>query len=230
MSGDPSARIERALRIEPVVEKELRRAIAADAVYRDAWFRDDVPAAVSGTDAYMALRVLRNAVLCEFVMTLMRVWDTDKNAASLTSLCAILRDPEVQACLYEQKVQRFKPNGDPARPPNPDQGKRWADRSLARLKGAIETFDRRDSDHVLTGLRTLRDEALAHADMQPRPHGVKYGYPCKLLEQSLRLFDDLVDLLTHTHYAFAEDREIWREHSADFWARVVRGSDKREGV
>jgi hypothetical protein len=237
MSGHPKDRVERAQRIVDHLDQEMREAIAINAVYRSAWFSDKVPRALSPSYAIHTLRVLRNSLLCTFVMTLMRMYDDSLDTASLHNLKDILRDPEVQEFLHKaRKVGAGFGNRSPiAGLPIDEHSDLYAvefenrdrnavaiaDSLLEAMRHAIAKLDEIEQHKIRLSLGRLRDRVLAHKQLSPGKHGTKLGYPCELLTQTLEVFEALSGPVDTVDRSYPETGKHWKEYSDDFWDRLL---------
>jgi hypothetical protein len=101
MSAVARDRLQKARRLAAAINDDLQRATALDAAYRRAIFSKDVPRAFNNTYEAHILSVVRNALLCELVMVLMRIYDTDTGSASLPNLRSLLADINVRRLIHE---------------------------------------------------------------------------------------------------------------------------------
>lgn len=234
-------RLEKAKRLIAAIEDDLRRAVALNAVFQRCALSKDVHKAFNNTYEANGLLVIHNALLCEFVMILMRICDRDSNSAGMPQLCGILEDKTVRQLLYENCKVRAgfgsrapvtgRPIGDPG---NADfytqeyldrdrNAIALADDTMRQLDRGISAFGKLRDSKTVASLKKLRDKTLAHKVTGKVDHGVKYLYPLQLLAKLLTIFDGMASSVDSVDHEFGELGRIWRNYATRFWRRAMYG-------
>lgn len=186
------------------------------------------------TNTFVAIKL---ALRHEMLMAMMRLWDNDRRTIRLPSIANTLRDKRAIEVLASEDAM----NRSAGRIGN--SGERLAQRAAKAIRASIEKgqaglhrrareaidiidsyAEGRTNHHIMTILRTIRDQHLAHRQLDranKAPDG-SHAAAQHMYEDLTRLFELLWNVVLHTHYSLMEAAEIKEGYAGHFWAGVAR--------
>jgi hypothetical protein len=226
-------RVLRAQRIIKSITNDVHRAIAVEENLSRCSFRRDIAPAYNNTYQAWSLNVIRDSLLIELVMILMRIMDKDERSATLTTVAAIVSDRDVAEALKENARNWVR--GRPVHFLEPidefivEHDKRWREERAEReaqtidkirLRG-LRRIKRLSSNPLIATLKKYRHKHIAHSGMAVSTFGAKFGDPTQLLKIVAPIVEDLCLAVTGHHQNFKDSRNAWMNRSNHFWALTV---------
>lgn len=240
-----------------LVAEDVQSAVALHQMYERCANAEDVIQSVDNTKRAWGFNVVRNALLVELVITLMRIHDSGRqDNASLENIMSILSDWRVRDHLINKAIEEYR-SRDVYLTPDREQGlsaKERQDREAERaeiqellkkqredeapgagesvaqwLDEAFTLYETLHQDAAQKSLKKLRNWQLAHRAIDKTgKHGAKYGDQEKLLNLTVPLFQSVATAVNGIDYGFSELDKTWIDFSDEFWCAVAKPVDKKK--
>lgn len=237
-----------------LVAEDVKSAVALHQMYERCANADDIIQSVNNTKQAWGFGVVRNALLVELVITLMRIHDSGrKDNASIENIMSILADWRVREHLANEAIEKYR-TGDfyiaPVRSRNlSDKERRDLDnerREITQrqreaespkagesveywLDEAFSLYDKLHQDAAQKSLKKLRNWQLAHKAIDKvGKHGAKYGDQKKLLDLTVPLFQKVATVVNGVDYGLSDLDETWTDFSDEFWRATTKPTSRQK--
>lgn len=202
-------------------QKEYAIASACHEVWRPAAFDTALHSRMEKTYAGNAFATIRGALRRETLLALMRLWDNDKKAVSVSKISTILQEPEViEALVADRKANWERPSkfGE-------EQGK-FLREQISDIVSLIALYEKGGEYHgTMLHLKSLRNQQLAHKQLISLPSGAD---PIDTNDQAVeRLYTRMRQLVSmlkvavlDTDFRPEQSIDIYRRHAKLFWDGV----------
>jgi AbiU2 len=205
--------------------QELDEAIAYHEVWKPTAYDADLHARMGTSFASNAFLVVRHALRREMILALMRLWDNDSRAVNLVRVAKALRSALTMEALTIQSTARIGISGVLEMVRTELQQK--ADAALT----LVDRYAVGGSHHhVLKKLRKLRNEQLAHCQLERSPAEefvAKNEEIEAFLSDMCELMSLLLSVVRGVAYDPKETGNVYRHHASFFW-EAARG-ERTEG-
>lgn len=206
--------------------QEFDMAVAFHEVWKPAAYDSALHARMGASYASQAFLVIRTALRREMLLALMRVWDKNRDAVRMTAIRETLRTCGVIDALATDRVNRISLSDTDTAQVSDDLGK--------EAKAACSLIDKylNGGSHngVLENLKTLRDQRLAHRQLEPAAVSGASSTDKEIEEfyrDTAKLIHILMSLVNATAYDPEEAAEVYRHYAAHFW--VGARGERTEG-
>lgn len=158
---------------------------------------------IKGTKKVLCYKVCLDAIYFEFIMTLMRMYDSyEYDTVCFKKLSEYLTDDFLQQ--YENNTQR-------------DVG--------IEIESALKEFQSLKGSHLIGKLKTVRHNMFAHTSTNfNRNQVAEYGDPEKLLEKTLPILNSLNFAFRNKKEPYDEISTLWKGYAKEFWKDLIKGS------
>jgi hypothetical protein len=232
--------------------EEFDQASAFHEAWKPTAYDEDLHRRMGSSYATNTFLVIRAALRRETLLALIRLWDRNSKAVSLSNIARALGNGRVVDALVAECEAQWGalPMGSledilEENRATVAEAVRRSEEAFGREQGEalrqraaeaitlIAEYDQGGARHgTLRHLRTLRDQHLAHRQLRPKPATVD---PADASDEAVeRLFEDMARLIhllrlvvEGTDYRPEETAEFRRRHAKLFWASV-RG-ERTEG-
>lgn len=157
-------------------------------------------ALIKGTRKVRCYKVCLDAIYFEFVMTLMRMYDSyERDTICFKRLFEYLSDDFVKD--FQAKTRR---------------------KVEAEIQFAGKEFKSLNGSHLVGQLRKVRNNMFAHTSTDfSRSQVAKYGHAEKLLERTLPMLNDLNSSIGGKAEPYDKIRENWKKYAMEFWQNLL---------
>lgn len=234
-------RIEKLKRMSEAVLFDVKSAITLQAIWKRCADKKDILDAMSGVPEGLAFGPIRDSLLVDLVLTLMRLYDRDEDASSITRVVHHLRDNGVrQAIMKEWRDWRLNlgyrvyENADAAglekeiaealRRNDIDAADKEAAEVTQKIQDILQEAEAIHVDTIYLTLRTVRDKLLAHREYKASPikHGAKYGYESQLLGRTMNIAKKIAFVVLGSDRDLAVHARQWARNADRFWSHVAQ--------
>jgi AbiU2 len=180
-----------------IVSIDLDLALAAYETYLPSGQDANLIKRVNKHDFYPAFNAISDALHRNAIIALCRVWDKDRETASLNTLARLFRKPAVLVA----------------------EGHKINHKQLSDWLAEVERVQSADE---FDALMTARHRALAHSARPDVPYkgkarAVVYGDERKVLEWTIPIVEQAGKFVGYTYMPFADQRRLRQENSREFW-------------
>jgi hypothetical protein len=229
--------------LRPMLDKinaELRRAIALHEIYQIGTSDKSATSKFDKTYAANALNLIRDSLLYEEVMCLMRLWD-ERDAISIPNVVKGLRKKEIQEAIIGRRRSamleimsgpEFTSHSQADQECLRSQYVREADQAAADARAEIDSclteVSKICAGTLRKSLKNFRDKVIAHtllitqAERRAQETGstipnFRYGDEQKFLLDTIPLVVTLNALVDDLQITFEDSKRIWGIYSKAYW-------------
>jgi len=168
-------------------------------------YNDELRNSLNGTNAVLVYKVRLESIYFEFIMTLMRMYDSyEKETACFKNLFNEINENFIES--YE-KDKNIKIKGE--------------------LKSIVHYFNNLKGSHLVSRLTTVRNKLFAHTATNFNSNQfAEYGHAEELLEKTLPLLHRLNKLFSNRIEPFESIIDHWKGFSSEFWKKFVNTAIK----
>lgn len=168
-------------------------------------YNDELRNSLKGTNAVLVYKVCLESIYFEFIMTLMRMYDSyEKETACFKNLFNEINENFIES--YE-KDKNIKIKGE--------------------LKSIVHYFNNLKGSHLVSRLTTVRNKLFAHTATNFNSNQfAEYGHAEELLEKTLPLLNRLNKLFSNRIEPFESIIDHWKGFSSEFWKKFVNTAIK----
>ncbi len=158
---------------------------------------------LEGTNKVRCYKVCLDAIYFEFIMTLMRMYDSYENdTVCFKKLSEYLTDNFIQQ--YEKNTQRDV---------------------KTKIESALTEFQNLKGSHLVGRLKTVRHKMFAHTSTDfNRNQVAEYGHAEQLLEKTLPILNSLNYVFRDKKEPYDEIITFWKGYAKEFWEDLIKGS------
>ncbi|CAG2154675.1 AbiU2 domain-containing protein [Cupriavidus numazuensis] len=173
-------------------------------------------------------QIIRMALRRELILTLMRIWDSNRSALGLTAVRESLRNEAYFEALVRRRAARLNMRRDPV-----ERVREALADKRDEVKGIVEKYMQGGvGAPVMEHLKALRNERLAHRQLKtPTEPGAREASEEKieeLYQDTLKAVTVLLSLVSAHYFDIATDAaNVYGHHARFFWA-AARG-ERTEG-
>lgn len=237
----PTEKADKVVKILGLVGGNVRHAFKLQAYFCRAAYKDDVKKHFDQSKAASGYNQILDSLYFELIMTLVRLFDNLKeekgahNTASIPGLMSLLSETEVVAELQVRSEQRKNSTGDldtdflkKLEADAVQSASKDASKETSLIFALFRDFEKLKGSHLLSRLRTIRNELLAHtAIKRNRNNPAHYGDTEKLLKKTAQFVVSLNSSVKSLHDDYKGEIEIWQEHADYFWKKVIEGNGEK---
>jgi hypothetical protein len=156
---------------------------------------------IKGSNKVRCYKICLEAVYFEFVMTLMRMYDSyERDTICFKTLFEYLSDEFIQN--FETKTGRQIKN---------------------KIQSALNEYKSLNGSHLVSRLRTVRDKMFAHTSTNVnRSQVAKYGHAEKLLERTLPMLNTLSSAIRDKVEPYDKRSKYWKGYATEFWQGLIK--------
>jgi AbiU2 len=206
-------------------KEEFDMAVTYHEVWKPAAYDKDLHSRMGQSYASQAFLVMRMALRRETVLALMRLWDRNKQAVRMSLIVHTIRKSAVIDALAAERAERFNWPGVV------EQMRAALQAKAVKVIELTNKYSEGGShDSVLEDLLRLRDERLAHRQIEPSTVEGANNFDEAIEEfyqDNAKIIQELLSLANATAYDPLDTAEVYQHYAANFWAGV-RG-EKTEG-
>ncbi|MBW2341355.1 MAG: hypothetical protein JRF50_13610 [Deltaproteobacteria bacterium] len=182
------------------LDANARHAIELHETFAFPAYEPSIRALIKGTNKVRCYKICLDAIYFEFVMTLMRMYDSyERDTICLKTLFEYLSDSFVQD--FEAKTRRKVEN---------------------EIQSARKEFKSLNGSHLVGRLRTVRNNMFAHTSPNfSRNQVAKYGHAEKLLKRTLPMLNSLNSAIGGKAEPYDKVKEYWKKYSREFWQTLL---------
>ncbi len=155
---------------------------------------------IKGTNKVRCYKICLDAIYFEFVMTLMRMYDShERNTICFKTLFEYLSDDFVH-----------------------DFGAKTQKKVESEIQSARKEFKSLNGSHLVGRLRKVRNNMFAHTSPNfSRNQVAKYGHAEKLLERTLPMLNSLNSAIGGKAEPYDKIKEYWKKYAREFWQTLL---------
>lgn len=179
-----------------------RHAIELQATFTFPAYDKAIRKIIRGTNNVRCFKICLEAIYVEFIMTLMRMYDTYKSddTVCFELLFEYLSDDFVQQ--FEKRTQR---------------------KVKGKIQSALKEYKSLNGSHLVGRLKTVRNKMFAHTSMNfDRNKLAEYEYAEKLLGRTLPMLNELNSALRDEVKSFDRIRNYWKSYAIEFWQALKK--------
>jgi hypothetical protein len=182
------------------LDANARHAIELHETFTFPAYDASIRALIKGTNKVRCYKICLDAIYFEFVMTLMRMYDSyERDTICLKTLFEYLSNDFVQD--FETKTRR---------------------KVESEIQSARKEFKSLNGSHLLGRLRTVRNNMFAHTSPNfNRNQVAKYGHAEKLLERILAMLNSLNSAIGGKAEPYDKIKEYWKKYAREFWQTLL---------
>jgi hypothetical protein len=228
-----------------LISEDLLHAVALQAMYDRCADKNDVLDALNNTWEAHGFNIVRDSLVRELVMSIMRVHDGGRSdSASLENLVNIASNHRIRIRLIERAKEardarpaklielpgetndeyaaRMKRDEPVRKAFRAEQVQKVGEDTARLLDEAFDDFEVLKSAPSRAALKRLRNWHLAHTAVDEKGHNAKHGDEKELLDATVPVFEKLA-LATKGHdYNFKSYSKVWTERADRFWKHIAR--------
>jgi hypothetical protein len=155
---------------------------------------------IKGTNKVRCYKICLDAIYFEFVMTLMRMYDShERNTICFKTLFEYLSDDFVH-----------------------DFGAKTQKKVESEIQSARKEFKSLNGSHLVGRLTKVRNNMFAHTSPNfSRNQVAKYGHAEKLLERTLPMLNSLNSAIGGKAEPYDKIKEYWKKYAREFWQMLL---------
>jgi len=178
------------------LDANARHAIELQETFTFPAYDQSIRSLIKGTNKVRCYKVCLEAIYFEFVMTLMRMYDSyESDTICFKRLFEYLSAEFVHD--FEAKTQK---------------------KVQSEIQSARKEFKGLDGSHLLSRLRTVRNKMFAHTSPAfNRNQVAKYGQAEELLKRTLAMLNSLNSAIGGKPEPYDKIKEYWKGYSKEFW-------------
>jgi len=160
---------------------------------------------IKGGNLVRCYKVYLDAIYFEFIMTLMRMYDTYKSddTVCFDKLFCYLSAEFIQE--IENKTQR---------------------RIKSKIHSAQKEYTNLKDSHLIARLKTVRNKMFAHTSANfDKRQVARYGYAEQLLEKTLPMLNNLNSAILGNVEPFDSISKYWKGYAKEFWKILLKSND-----
>ena len=156
-----------------------------------------------GTNKVRCYKVCLDALYFEFVMTLMRMYDSyEYDTICFKKLSEYLTDDFIQQ--YEMNTKR---------------------EVRTKIESALTEFQNLKASHLVGRLKTVRHNMFAHTSTNfNRNQVANYGHAEQLLEKTLSMLNSLNSAFRDKIEPYDRISTFWKGYAKEFWQGLIKDS------
>ncbi|WP_052765498.1 hypothetical protein [Pandoraea apista] len=160
--NDVAVRLDRLKALVRAAEDEAMLAVTLHESWKPTAYDVDLHARMGTSFATHTFHVIRVALRRELLLSLVRIWDTNKRAVRLTAIADILRDDQCFEALVEERAARLTLGSTSVK-----LVRDALTSKRTEVLGLIRKYlQNGDGELVLQDLRQLRHQHLAHRQVE----------------------------------------------------------------
>lgn len=158
---------------------------------------------IEGTNKVRCYKVCLDAIYFEFIMTLMRMYDSyEYDTVCFKKLSEYLTDDFIQQ--YEKNTQRDV---------------------RTKIESALTEIQNLKGSHLVGRLKTVRHNMFAHTSTNfDRNRVAEYGHAEQLLQKTLPILNSLNYAFRDKIEPYDEISTFWKGYAKEFWKDLIKGS------
>ncbi|MFH2092287.1 MAG: hypothetical protein ABIJ31_07980 [Pseudomonadota bacterium] len=156
---------------------------------------------IKNTNKVRCYKVCLEAIYFEYVMTIMRMYDSyQRDVMCFQGLFRGLSEEFIKE--YELKTNKS---------------------IKAAISSVFDNYQKLNGSHLVSGLRKVRHKLYAHtaSDFNRNQFG-KYGDAEKLLSKSLKLLNSINLAIWSREEPFEKLPKYWTKYSQEFWQNIIK--------
>lgn len=240
---DTQQEIERLKSIVDTARQEIELAVMFHETWRPAAYDTDLHARIGTSYAAHAFQIIRLSLRRELLLALTRVWDTNKQTVRMSLIADRLRDRKFFEALVQYRAQRLGLSSTFA----PEALRKTLLPKREQVLKLIGKYSENGTAfEVLTKLKTLRHQQLAHRQLPNAPVAVAGSdTPGQqdegdeppvwatddeieaFYQDNLEIMRLLLSLVQGLAFDLSEATDVYKHHAKYFWASA-RG-ERTEG-
>ncbi len=183
------------------LDANARHAIECQETFAFPAYDESIRRIIKGTNRVRCYKICLEAVYCDFIMSLMRMYDNyERDTVSFNNLFNYLTDDFVHA--FERKARR-------------EIG--------TTIQSARNDFKELNGSHFVSRLKTVRHSMLAHTSINfNRTQIARYGDAEELLKRTLLLLNKLNSAIRDKAEPYDNIRNYWNKYAIEFWQATVK--------
>lgn len=150
--------------------------------------------------AYVAIE---QSLHISLIVSLMTMFDRHPKTASFRSILTALHDPQLlKEIVAHPRVRKID--------------------VAASVQAARDCINDPFMQLQRDALKTLRDKYLAHREMDPKPHGAKYGFERQVLSSAIRIHGNLERAIRGNTDEFDLIEDVHKAAADLFWTHAAQ--------
>jgi hypothetical protein len=156
---------------------------------------------IKGTNKMRSYKICLDAIYFEFVMTLMRMYDSyERDTVCFNKLFEYLSDDFIHH--FETNTQR---------------------KVRTKIETALNEFNSLNGSHLVERLKTVRHNMFAHTSTNfNRTQVAEYGHAEKLLERTLPMLNNLNSAIRGKKEPYDKLSKFLKGYAIEFWQTLIK--------
>lgn len=183
------------------LDLNIRNAIELKEMFTFAAYDNSLHTSIQGTNVVRGFNVTLKALYFEFVMTLMRIFDTyERDTASLKNVFTYLNEDDFIKT-FEKKTQR----------------------EIAQIiTKAEQQYNAVKGSHFVARLNTVRNKLYAHTATEFNKNELAdYNHAEELLNKTIPILQDLHLAIDDKGKSYDKFSDYWKDYAVDFWRNLL---------
>jgi hypothetical protein len=185
------------------LDANARHAIELKETFSFPAYDESIRKLIEGTNKVRCYKVCLDAIYFEFIMTLMRMYDSfEYDTVCFKKLSEYLTDDFIQQ--YEKNTEREVRN---------------------KIESALTEYRDLNGSHLVGRLKTVRHNMFAHTSTNfNRNQVAEYGHAEQLIDKTLPMLNKLNHAFRDKIEPYDKISTFWKGYAKEFWRDLIKNS------